>query len=74
MEVIENFEWEPAQPNGVTDENHILFLPSVNKFRDFHSEVAVCVSCTIPYEIATLRGFCENSYLGTLNIHSCIKV
>ena len=53
MEVIENFEWEPAQPNGVTDENHILFLPSVNKFRD------------IPYEIATLRGFCENSYLGT---------
>ena len=62
--VIAKLDWEPAQPNGLHLENHVAILPSIAKFRDISGSLYACTSCTIPHKILTLRGSCENSYLG----------
>ena len=66
--VIEKIDWEPAQPNGLYLENHVAILPSIVKFRDIAGSTYACTSCTIPHKVLTLRGSCENSYLGIIII------
>ena len=61
---VVNLDWEPAQPNGLHLENHVALLPSIAKLRDIAGTTYACTSCTIPYKTVTLRGYCENSYLG----------
>ena len=69
--VIDKLDWEPAQPNGLNLENHVAILPSIAKFRDIAGSTYACTSCIIPYKVLTLRGSCENSYLGNRIILVC---